>query len=414
MLMINSMNKNITPTKTKVIVVGGGFGGVRAAELLSKHETLEVTLISNTDSFSYYPQLYHAATGGSRSEAAIPLKEVLEGSKVQLIVDTLTTLDAEKKTITMVSGASYEYEQLVLATGSVTNYFGITGLVENSFDIKTIEGSERFKRHLHDQLISADKPELDYVVVGAGPTGIELASALGDYLHRIVKLHGIKHGSYTIDLIEAAPRIMPRSSERYARKISARLEKLGVKVLTNSVVQQQTADELILKDSKIRTKTVVWTAGIANNPFFKAHNNIFTLSKIGKVEVDAHLEGAGDIYVIGDNAATQYSGMAQTAIIDADFVARDMVAKLSGRNRRDYKPKLPASVVPVGGYWAAAQIGRIEIYGILGWMIRRIADLIAYSDIESKPKALAVWLKETVREDECNICMPVSAVRVKA
>jgi NADH dehydrogenase len=414
MLMINSMNQITTPTKTKVVVVGGGFGGVRAAEQLSKHASLDITLISNTDAFSYYPQLYHAATGGSRSESSIPLKEVLEGSKVTLIVDTLTTLDADKKTIHTANGTSYEYDQLILAIGSVTNYFGITGLIENSFDIKTIEGAERFKRHLHDQLITEHKPELDYVIVGAGPTGIELASALGDYLHRIVKLHNIKHGTYSIDLIEAAPRILPRSSERFASKISARLTKLGVKVLTNSVVQQETVDELILKDSKIRTKTVVWTAGIANNPFFKAHNNIFTLSKIGKVEVDAHLEGAKDVYVIGDNAATQYSGMAQTAVIDADFVARDLVAKLSGANRRDYKPKLPASVIPVGGYWAAAQIGRVELYGILGWMVRRIADLIAYSDIESKPKALAVWLKETVREDECTVCMPGSTVRAKA
>ena len=250
----------------------------------------------------------------------------------------------------------------------MTNYFGITGLLENSYDIKTIDGAEKFKRHLHDQLTSAHKPELDYVIVGAGPTGIELASALGEYLHRIVKLHGIKHGTYSIDLIEAAPRILPRSSQRFASKIEARLKKLGIKVLTNSVVQQETVDKLILKEGSIRTKTVVWTAGIANNPFFKAHNNIFTLAKNGKVEVDSHLEGATDIYVIGDNAATEYSGMAQTAVIDADFVAKDLVTKLAGQTRRDYKPKLPASVIPVGSYWAAAQIGRIELYGIFGWM----------------------------------------------
>ncbi|MEO7617512.1 MAG: FAD-dependent oxidoreductase, partial [Candidatus Saccharibacteria bacterium] len=176
------MNQSTTPIKTNVIVVGGGFGGVRAAEQLSKQANLDITLISNTDAFSYYPQLYHAATGGSRSEASIPLGEVLEGSKVTLIVDTMTTLDAEKKTIHTAKGISYEYDQLILAIGSVTNYFGIPGLVENSFDIKTIEGAERFKRHLHDQLTTEHKPELDYVIVGAGPTGIELASALGDYL----------------------------------------------------------------------------------------------------------------------------------------------------------------------------------------------------------------------------------------
>ena len=411
MIIIKIMNKKPTPPQTKVIVVGGGFGGVRAAELLAKNLTLSVTLVSAIDSFAYYPQLYHAATGGSRSESSIPLAEVLEGTRVNLVVDTLKQLDETKKTLKMESGSSYEYDQLVLAIGSVTNYFGITGLVGNSFDIKTIEGAERFKRHLHDQLTENHKPELDYVIVGGGPTGVELASALGDYLHRIVKLHGIKHGKYSIDIVEAAPRILPRSSVRFSSKVHARLRKLGIKVMTNTVVEQETVDKLILKDGSIRTKTVVWTAGIANNPFFKAHNNIFTLSKNGKVEVDAHLEGAPDIYVIGDNAATVYSGMAQTAIIDGDYVAKDLVAKVSGRPRKDYKPKLPASVVPVGGYWAAAQIGKFEFYGIIGWLLRRIADLIAYSDIESKPKAIKVWLRETIHEDDCNICgAPTPAV----
>lgn len=388
----------------KVIVVGGGFGGVRVAEKLAKSSNISVALISDTDAFSYYPQLYHAATGGSRSQSSLPLPEVLDDSSVKLIQDRVIKLDNTNKTVVCSSGSVYEYDQLILAMGSVTNYFGIQGLIENSFDIKTIEGAERFKNHLHEQLVKNKRPELDYVVVGAGPTGVELASALGDYLHRIIKLHGIKHKKYKIVLVEAAPRILPRASEKLAAKVHARLEKLGIKIMTNSVVQQETVDELILKDGSIKTRTVVWTAGIANNPFFKSHEAIFKLAKNGKVEVDSHLEGITDVYVIGDNASTMYSGMAQTAITDADFVAKDLVAKVSGADRPNYKPKAPASVVPVGSYWAAAQIGKVEIYGILGWMLRRIADLIAYSDIESKPKAFKIWLQDTVREDDCLHC----------
>ncbi len=406
------MNQVNSKNKTKVVVVGGGFGGVRAAEKLAKHEDLEIILISSIDSFAYYPQLYHAATGGAHSEASIPLKDLLGKSQIHLVIDTLTTLSIDKKQITMQSGDTYAYDQLVLALGSVTNYFGITGLAENSFDIKTIEGAEKFKLHLHDQLIRDKMPEADYIVVGAGPTGVELASALVEYLYRIVRLHGIKHGKYNIDLIEAAPRILPRSSERVAAKVQTRLEKLGVKILTNSVVQQETVDELIMKDRSIRSTTVVWTAGVSNSPFFKLHNNIFHLEKNGKVAVDSQMEGAPDVYVIGDSAATQYSGLAQTAVLDADFVVKDITAKISGKNRKPYKQKVPATVTPVGSWWAAAQVGKFEFYGIVGWILRRIADLIAYSDVESKSQAIKSWLQESIVEDQCNICdVPASVPR---
>lgn len=406
------MNQANSKNKTKVIVVGGGFGGVRAAEKLAKRSDLEVTLISAIDSFAYYPQLYHAATGGAHSEASIPLKELLGKSPIHLVIDTLSTLDADKKQIATQSGESYDYDQLVLALGSVTNYFGITGLAENSFDIKTIEGAERFKLHLHDQLIRDKMPEADYVVVGAGPTGVELASALVEYLYRIVRLHGIKHGKYSIDLVEAAPRILPRSSERVAGKVQRRLEKLGVKIMTNSVVQQETVDELIMKDRSIRSTTVVWTAGVSNSPFFKLHNHIFHLAKNGKVEVDSQMEGAPDVYVIGDSAATQYSGLAQTAVLDADFIAEDIITKLANKKRKPYKQKVPATVTPVGSWWAAAQVGPFEFYGIVGWLLRRIADLIAYSDVESKPQAIKSWLKETIVEDQCVICnVPATSTR---
>lgn len=398
------MNQAISKNKTKVIVVGGGFGGVRAAEKLAKHDELEVTLLSAIDSFAYYPQLYHAATGGAHSEASIPLKELLGKSPIHLVIDTLSVLDADKKQITTQSGETYHYDQLVLALGSVTNYFGITGLAENSFDIKTIEGAEKFKRHLHEQLIRDKKPELDYIVVGAGPTGVELASALVEYLYKIVRMHGVKHGRYSVDLVEAAPRILPRSSERVASKVQRRLEKLGVKIITNSVVQQETVDELIMKDRSIRSTTVVWTAGVSNNPFFKLHNHIFHLAKNGKVEVDSQMEGAPDVYVIGDSAATQYSGLAQTAVLDADFIVKDMLAKLSAKTRKPYKQKVPATVTPVGSLWAAAQVGKFEFYGITGWLLRRIADFIAYSDVETKPQAIKSWLKETVVEDQCLVC----------
>jgi NADH dehydrogenase len=392
-----------TQPKSKIIIVGGGFAGLRAARRLSRHRDLEVTLISSGDSFSYYPQLYHSATGGSRSESAIPLTDILGGKPVTVVQDTITKLDPESRTLTGSTGNTYKYDELVLALGSVTNYFGIKGLPEFSYDIKTIAGAERFKRALHEELLD-HKPDLNYVVVGGGPTGVELAAALDSYLERITKLHGVKKPTYKLELVEAAPRLLPRSSEAMSARVQKQLEHLGIDVMTNSVVQAETATALKLKGESIATKTVVWTAGVSNNPFFKDHANLFTLAKNGKVEVDAHLMGRPHVYVIGDNAATQYSGLAQTAINDADYVVSDIVRAHRHQSRRAYKPKAPISVIPAGERWAAAQWGPVAIYGYAGYILRRLADLVGYADMESWPKALKVWLQDSRREDNCPIC----------
>jgi NADH dehydrogenase len=153
-----------------------------------------------------------------------------------------------------------------LALGNITNYFGIQGLPEYSYNIKTIEGAERFKAHLHSQLVEEKRPDVNYVIVGGGPTGVELAGALGSYLHRIVQLHHIAKLDYGIELVEVNPRLLPRLPESFSAKVQQRLEALGVKVITGEAVQGETASELMLKGEKISTKTVVWTAGMANNP----------------------------------------------------------------------------------------------------------------------------------------------------
>jgi NADH dehydrogenase len=405
---------NSSARKPRILVVGGGFAGVRAARRLSSASHLDVTLISADDSFAYFPQLYHSATGGARTESSIPLADIMGDRAVKLVKDTITKLDPAEQTVTGASGAVYPYEELILALGSVTNYFGIQGLPEFSYDIKTITGAERFKHHLHQELIEDKKPDLNYVVVGGGPTGVELSAALGSYLHRITRLHGLAKPKYQIELVEAAPRILPRSPESVSARVQRQLESLGVKVMTGSVVEAETADALKLKGESIASKTVVWTAGVSNNPFFKANAEQFALAKNGKVEVDEHLQAHPHVYVIGDNAATQFSGLAQTAISDADFVAIDIRHALAGSRRPAYKPVAPINVIPAGERWAAAQWGPVNIYGYPGFILRRLADLVGYADIESWPRAAMVWLEDSRREDGCPICSAPSASLVQA
>jgi NADH dehydrogenase len=395
---------NPSKSQVQILIVGGGFGGVRAAQRLARHRELSVTLISSDDTFAYYPQLYHAATGGARTESAIPLAELLGHRGVTIVKDTITTLDPVRQTVGGQTGQVYHYDKLVLALGSVTNYFGIKGLEEFAYNIKSITGAEQFKRHLHQQLVEDKQPDLNYVVVGGGPTGVELAAALGRYLQRITKIHGLGQPKYQVELIEAAPRILPRSPEAMSSRVQRRLEDLGVKVMTGAAVQAETADALQVSGQLITSKTVVWTAGMANNPFFKGNAKYFTLAKNGKVLVDQHLQGPEDVYVIGDNASTPYSGMAQTALSDADYAAADITRSVRGRRRRPYHPQAAVSVIPVGHNWAAVQWGPLRFYGVAGSVLRRLADLVGYADIESWPRALWIWLQESRHEDNCPIC----------
>jgi NADH dehydrogenase len=397
----------VTPQrKPQLVIVGAGFGGVRLARKLQGRSDLDVTLISSSDHFAYYPQLYHTASGGARTESYIPLTNMVDPDELKLVKDTITKLDPEAKTVTGTFGTAYQYDELVLALGAVTNYFGIQGLEEYAYNIKSISGAEKFKRHLHQDLIDDMKPDVNFVVVGGGPTGVELVAALPDYLRRITHLHRVPTPKYSIKLIEAAPRLLPRSTEHMSAVVQHRLEELGVEVMTGQTVKAETATALELAGEKITTQTVVWTAGVANHPFFKDHASLFTLAKNGKVEVNEHLEGRPGVRVIGDNASTQYSGMAQTALHDADYVAADIVRALQRRSRPAYKPKAPIAVTPVGPYWAAAQWGEFEIYGLAGFGLRRAADLIGYADLESWPRAFLLWLDDNRRQDDCTICQP--------
>jgi len=388
--------------KEKVLIVGGGFGGVKAALELSQDNRFEVTLLSETNHFRYHPTLYHAATGGKRSNAIIPLSEIFADRHVSIVHGKAITLDRKAKTIITDKDETFEYDTLILSLGVVTNYFGIPGLPEFSYGIKSIEQVERFKNRLHQQLIDEHKPDMSYVIVGGGPTGIELAGALPAYLKELMKAHGIRHRAIHIDLVEAAPRLMPRAPRSTSRVITRRLRRLGIRVHTGKVVQGQTADGLMVSGKPIQSHTVVWTAGVTNNPFFS--ENHFIIMPRGKVATDIYLQADENIFVLGDNANTPFSGMAQTAIVDGAFVANNLRRRANGRSFKSYSAKEPWSVIPAGPRWAIATKGKFRTHGYLGWLLREGADIIGFHDYQPWQAAGKQWLSEFGREETCKIC----------
>ena len=397
----------MTDTKThprqKVVVVGGGFGGVRAALELGKLGYYDVTLVSEREYFYYYPTMYLTATGSSDELSTIPLAEIFADDPAEVVIAKAVDIDTEKKLL-MLEAGSLPYDQIIFALGVVTNYFGIPGLAENTYGIKSLHEVEELKRHLHAQLIAEKEPDLNYIIVGGGPTGIELAGELTAYLKEIMASHGIKRRTAHIDLVEMMPHLMPRLPKPVGRAIEKRLRKLGVRLYLNSKVEGANAEELTVSGKPIRSHTIVWTAGIANNPFFT--EPVFKLSGRKKVLVDEFLraEGHKDIFIIGDNAETPYSGMAQTAIRDAEFVAHNFACQHENRPKLAYHPKEPVYVTPVGPKWASVLWGDVHLRGRIGWWLRKTADLKAFSELLPVTDAVVQWTAESDRQHLCPVC----------
>ncbi len=389
--------------KEKVLIVGGGFAGVKAALELEGDDRFEVTLLSNSDNFRYYPTLYHVATGGQRSNASIPLRSIFAGKNVRIKHGEATTLNRLEKNVSTKDGESYEFDTLILALGVVTNYFHIPGLEELSYGVKSVADVERLKSHLHDQMVNDHKPDLNYVIVGAGPTGIELAGALSEYLKHLMRQHGISGRTIHIDLIEASPRLLPKSPPDTAKIVKRHLERKGVKLFLGQAVQGETANELLVNGKPIQSHTVIWTAGTTNNPFFA--NNSFVISTNHKVATDVFLQAEENIFVLGDNANTPFSGLAQTAVSDGKYVADNLKRRKSNRMMKSYHIRQPITVIPVGENWAAVTRGQLRVYGRLGWALRQLADFWAFHDYEPWIQAGRQWLTYYGSEENCQVCL---------
>lgn len=381
----------------KITIVGGGFGGVKAALELSEDKKNHITLISDKTDFQYYPGLYGTATGKSHLQSWVPLGKIFAGrDNILVVIDAVQKIDKKQKTLTGESGAKYHYTTLILALGSVTTYFGIKGLGQYAFGIKSATEIKRLKQHLFDEFSQTQGADSNFIIVGAGPTGVELASSLGTYLHKLKKHFNKPEPHIKITVVEAAPRVLPRMSKAASKLVHARLKKLGVHVELNKKVEEQTIDSLIVNGEPIKSQTVIWTSGVANNPFFAANADQFTFSKNNKVIVDGYLRESEHVYVIGDNAFTPFSGLAQTALRDGIFVAQHLQSK----SKKKYVAKMPPVVVPVGENWALFEYKNIRLTGNAASTIRSAADFFGYSDLLPFGQALGVWHAQKVYEDD--------------
>ncbi len=388
--------------KQHVVIVGGGFAGVKTAIELCDSGLFDITLVTNRPNFEIYGSLYHTIVGGSTKVSTIPLSEIFAERKINIVQCPAKELDRKAKQIITVDDQKISFDILILALGMVTNYFNIEGLPEYSYGMKSLAEANELKKHIHDKITKKHLSTYHYVVVGGGPSGIELAGMLPSYIKRVARYHGVEKPQIHVDLVEAAPRLLPRLPRSISSSVAFNLRKQGVKIYLNTAVLGQSADELLIHDKPIRSHTVVWTAGMSNNPFFKENN--FQTTQNGKVRVDQYLQAEPGIYVLGDNADTPYSGMAQTALYDGKTIARNLTRIAEGKEAWPYRAKKPVYVLPAGPRWAAVVWGRVRFYGYAGYALRRAADFMAYKDYSSWPMTFSRFLAEIDKEESCPHC----------
>jgi len=380
-----------------VVVVGGGFAGVKAALELSKRKVGKITLISDETYFLHHATLYATATGKNVSESVIPLKSIFAAHpSVTVIQDSLQSIDPERRLI-IGKAKQYRYDAAVIAIGSVTTYFGISGMEQHAYGIKSLKEIRAFKAHIHKELVEK-KLDKEYFVIGAGPTGIELAGALNEYLQELITIHRLKGMRTRVTLVEAAPRIAPRSSETAAKIIGKRLKKVGIKVLVNHKVEALDDETITIEGKKIPTSTAIWTSGVANHPFFAEHEHTFHLAPNGRVNVNPYLEALPGVYVIGDNNSVKYSGMAWPAFHQATFVAKHLQHLLRHYPQGHYHPRSVMSGMPVGHGWGYVEWHGIYVAGRAGYIVRRFMELYGYAKLVPLAQAIAVWRAHDVSQ----------------
>lgn len=397
-----------------VLIVGGGFAGVRCAQELARKSRggVRIRLVSSTPHFEYHAALYRIVTGRNPLEVCIPLVTIFRGTDVELVQDTIVQCDLESKRVTGSSGSSYSYDTLVLALGSQTDFYHTPGLEQRAFVLKTTTDALKLKRHIHETLASCGFNErheqvckAQFVIVGGGPTGVELAGELAVYMRQVAHRHKIDPSMITIDLIQSPSRLVPQLPEHLSLAIEKRLRSLGVNLYFNRRILKSTAQRALVEGVQMKTSTIIWAAGVKAHSLYQETSGLQT-GRGGRVLVTPHLRAQGqrDVYIAGDGADTPFSGMASTAFYDGELIAQTILAEQRGTTSPPYQPHQPGSAVPIGPGWAAVAMGKLTVFGRVGWWIRRAVDWYVFASLLPLSQAFAAFQSGRQLVESCPVC----------
>lgn len=397
-----------TPSRPKssrphVVIVGGGFVGVYAARRL-RHTNVDITLINRDNYFLFQPLIYQVATGLlSPSEVAAPLRQIFrQQNNVRIVQGSVTDINTADRTVIAELDDlthSYEYDYLIIGAGADAGYFGNDHFAEFAPGLKTVDTALEIRAdymHAFEQAELTDDPAererlLTFVLVGAGPTGVELAGQFAEISKRIMKeqFTNINPADAKIILLDGAPQVLPPFGKKLGRKAQRTLEKMGVDVRVNAMVTNVDADTVTYKDKKgeehtLHTSTKWWSAGVQANSLGKvvADQLGAETDRAGRVVVNGDLSVGSDrnVFVGGDMLGNGTPGVAQGAIQSGEYIADRIDERVEAAEEagRDEKPQIPAaedfsyfdkgSLAIIGRYKAVAKIGKTEFTGLPAWL----------------------------------------------
>lgn len=390
----------------KVIIVGGGFGGIRTALDLAGRPGFDITLISKNPNFEYYPGLHKMLGISNHVTVQIPLATIFKNKEVSVVIDNVTSVDPVKKEV-VTSGGTYSGDFLVLAIGSQTEYFGIPGVQEIAYGFKSVAEAQKLRDHiqeLFEKHTTTEKAEtlvsLHMLVVGAGPNGVDLAGELAAFTKQLAKKHSIAESFITIDLVEAGPRILGMMPEEVSKKAADRLRALGVNILCNRDLRKDESWTVTMADMSVGARTLIWTAGISTNDLVTKIPG-FALAKRNRVIVDEFLQPKNgevifkDVFCIGDIADTQYAGLAQTALADGEYVAQVIARECAGKKPRNYSAHPVAYNIGVGPRWSVLIIGTFKAFGIIPYILRTLIDIRFFLSILPVAEVWNLYMKKS-------------------
>jgi NADH:ubiquinone reductase (H+-translocating) len=406
-----------TPHRHQVVIIGSGFGGLFGTKALRRAD-VDVTVVAKTTHHLFQPLLYQVATGIlSQGEIAPPTREVLSGQQnATVLLGEVTDIDLAARTVTsQVLGRPTvtPYDSLIVAAGAGQSYFGNDQFAEYAPGMKSIDDALELRGRIFGafemaELGAARGDDIDhlltFVVVGAGPTGVEMAGQIAELAHRTLRkdFHYINTRTARVILVDAAPQVLPPFGAKLGAKAKAELEKLGVEVVLGAMVTDvdERGIEMKFKDGRVEridTVTKIWAAGVQANPLGRtlSEQTGAPLDRSGRISVnpDLTLPGHPEVFVVGDMIALDnLPGVAQVAIQGAKYAAKEIERRLRSKpSQRPFKYFDKGSMAIISRFRAVALIGRVRVTGLLAWLMWLGLHLIYITGFKNRVTALLHW-----------------------
>lgn len=369
----------------KVVIIGGGFGGLTTAKSLKKAK-IDLLLIDKTNHHLFQPLLYQVATAAlSPGEIGIPIREILRHQQnVTVIMGDVVKIDKNLKQLNLLNGDTINYDYLVVATGAKHSYFGNDHWEEWAPGLKTLSDALEIRQRVLISFELAERMErfsdaekyLNFIIIGGGPTGVEMAGAIAEIANKTMfkNFRRIKPEKSKIYLVEALPHILPVYPQSLALKAEESLRQMGVRVVTGKKVTDITSEGVQIEEMFIPCKNVIWAAGNQAGPLLKTLEVPLDRQGRVKVEPDLSVPDHPEIFVIGDAACAMgkenkpLPGIAPTAIQQGKYIADIILKEIPKAERKPFHYFDKGNMATIGTKKAVAFVGKLKFSGLIAWL----------------------------------------------